>query len=114
MPKCYKCGNVVKSTDVKCNRCQAELKAFGHVGIELHRATGAESLCLTCAYHLDDSCDYDKRPGARECTMYRDVNLKVEAIRRPGARRPAAPWEQPWIGLAVVVVGLMLLLLVGR
>jgi hypothetical protein len=134
MPKCYQCGNVVKSTDVKCNRCQAELKAFGHAGIELHRSTGAASLCLTCAYHLDDSCDYAKRPEARECTMYRDVNLKVETIHRPGARRPTPPlwgptqdypdapqpftaaWWQAhsWVGICLVILGLMMLLLMGR
>jgi hypothetical protein len=91
MPKCYRCGNAVQSTDVKCNRCQAELKAFGHAGINLHRSTGAEALCVSCAYHLDDSCDYPKRPEARECTMYRDVNQKVAAIHRPGARKPQPP-----------------------
>jgi hypothetical protein len=91
MPKCYRCGNPVKSTDVKCSRCQAQLKAFGHAGIDLHRANGEEALCLTCAYHADDSCDYPKRPQAMECTMYQNINHQAQAIRRPGARKPQPP-----------------------
>jgi hypothetical protein len=95
MGQCYRCGSPVKSTDIKCKACGAELKAFGHAGIELHRAQAGESLCLTCAYHADDSCDYDKRPHAKDCTLYRNVNQQIAAVSRPGARKSRAPFFGP-------------------
>jgi hypothetical protein len=91
MPQCFRCGNAIQSTDVKCKTCRAELKAFGHAGIELHRATGDAPLCDTCTYHADNSCDYDKRPFAQDCTLYRNINQKIAAIHRPGARKPRGP-----------------------
>jgi ribosomal protein S27E len=112
MPQCYRCNTSVKSTDVKCPNCRAELKAFGHAGIDLHRATGTESLCLSCAYHADDSCDYAKRPNAKDCTLYRNVNQPVAPIRRPGARPPGNPIVIPTI-VAVILV-LLLIAIVMR
>jgi uncharacterized membrane protein YvbJ len=107
MPQCFRCGSTTQSTDVKCKNCRAELKAFGHAGIELHRATGDTALCETCSYHADDSCDYAKRPFAQDCTLYRDVNQAVAAIQRPGARKPTEQ-RQMFIILAVIFVILLL------
>ncbi len=135
MPKCYRCDSPIQSTDVKCHRCQAELKAFGHAGIDLHRATGSASLCHSCAYHLDDSCDYAKRPEARECTLYRNVHQPLATIRRPGARQPQPPiwgptqnypdapkpftptwWQahRSWLTASGVIIFLVLLLMIWR
>jgi hypothetical protein len=108
MPQCYRCGNPTQSTDVKCPTCRAELKAFGHAGIDLHRATGNESLCLSCAYHADDSCDYAKRPYAQDCTLYRNVNQKVAPIHRPGARQPNNP-----LMLSTIVAVILVLILIA-
>jgi len=72
MPDCPKCHQAIDSQTVTCPRCFTVLKAYGHPGIPLHRATGAASLCLTCTYHADDTCTYPQRPYARECTMYHD------------------------------------------
>jgi hypothetical protein len=110
MPQCFRCGNTVQATDLKCKTCGAELKAFGHVGIELHRAHDATPLCRTCAYHADDSCNYDKRPYAMDCTLYRDVHQPIAEIHRPGARKPR-PRPQIII-IAVVVIGLLLLAII--
>jgi hypothetical protein len=112
MPQCFRCGSVIKSTDVKCKNCRAELKAFGHAGIELHRATGDTALCDTCTYHADDSCDYDKRPFAKDCTLYRNVNQEIVEIQRPGARKPTNQ-RQMFIIIAVIV-GILLLAIVMR
>ncbi len=112
MPQCFRCGNAIQSTDVKCKTCRAELKAFGHAGIELHRATSNAPLCDTCAYHADDSCDYDKRPFAQDCTLYRDVNQKVAAIHRPGAHKPRD--QRQILIIAGVIVAILLLAIVMR
>ncbi len=107
MPQCFRCGSATQSTDVKCKNCRAELKAFGHAGIELHRATGDKTLCDTCAYHADDSCDYDKRPFAQDCTLYRNVNQPVATIHRPGAQLPNNQ-RQMFIIIAVIVTILLI------
>ncbi|MBC6480381.1 MAG: zinc ribbon domain-containing protein [Hormoscilla sp. GM7CHS1pb] len=49
------------------------LKAYGHPGIPLHRATGDEPLCNSCTYHADDTCNFPQRPSARDCTLYQDI-----------------------------------------
>lgn len=112
MPQCFRCGSTAQATDIKCKTCGAELKAFGHQGIELHRTIDGQPLCLTCVYHADDSCDYDKRPFATECTMYRDVNRQVESIRRPGARQSDTGHQK--IIIVAVILGLILLAIVMR
>ncbi len=36
----------------------------------LHKAPGTESLCQSCTYEADDSCNSTERPLAVECTLY--------------------------------------------
>lgn len=79
MPECPKCHQVVESQAVECPYCRTALKAHGHPGMPLYRATGKEPLCLTCAYHEDDSCNFPKRPFAMDCTLYRDRNQPLVA-----------------------------------
>ena len=67
---CPRCQQKVDSQAIACPYCRAELKAFGHPGIPLHRAVANEYLCNTCTYHLDDSCNYPQRPLAKVCTLY--------------------------------------------
>ena len=50
-----------------------QLKAYGHPGIPLHRATGTEYLCDSCTYHEDDTCNFPQRPYAKECTLYQNI-----------------------------------------
>jgi hypothetical protein len=107
MPSCYRCQAPVQSTDVSCRRCGAELKAFGHAGIPVHRSVDGQSLCLSCVYHVDDSCDYPKRPNALDCTLYRSVDYQAEPVKRPGARSPQSMPVTLW----VIVGGVLLLAL---
>jgi hypothetical protein len=72
VPNCPRCHQVVASQAIVCPHCQMKLKAFGHPGMTLYRATGQESLCETCLYHEDDSCNFPQRPDAKECTLYTD------------------------------------------
>ncbi|MBD2180682.1 zinc ribbon domain-containing protein [Planktothrix sp. FACHB-1355] len=77
MPNCPRCHQPVPTQAVTCPHCREILKAYGHPGIPLHRATGDEYLCTSCTYHTDDTCNYPQRPFARECTLY-DNNLEPE------------------------------------
>ncbi len=64
------------------------LKAYGHPGIPLHRATGEEYLCQSCTYHADDSCTFPQRPYAKECTLYQNISqkqLKADQHRDPNS-----------------------------
>ncbi len=72
MSHCPRCHQLVDSQAVNCPHCQYQLKAFGHPGIPLYRSTGEESLCETCLYHEDDSCNFPQRPFAKECTLYQN------------------------------------------
>ncbi|MEM9451766.1 MAG: zinc ribbon domain-containing protein [Cyanobacteria bacterium P01_E01_bin.6] len=77
MPECPRCKQTVDTQAIACPRCRNPLKAFGHKGIPLHQAVDGESLCLTCLYHEDDSCNYPKRPHATDCTLYQNASIPV-------------------------------------
>ncbi len=72
MPECPRCHQPVKDQAIACPYCQTPLKAYGHPGIPLYRATGEEYLCTRCLYHEDDTCNYPQRPFAKECTLFHD------------------------------------------
>ncbi len=74
MLNCPRCHQSVNSTAVICPHCKIVLKAYGHPGITLHRATGDTSLCQSCTYHADDTCTFPQRPHAQECTLYDDIS----------------------------------------
>lgn len=78
MPTCPKCHQLIKAEATTCPYCRCELKAYGHPGIPLHRATGEEYLCDTCTYHEDDTCTFAKRPYAKECTLYSDRSQQLD------------------------------------
>jgi hypothetical protein len=80
MLDCPKCGHSVESQTVACPVCRTPLKAYGHPGIPLHRATGKEPLCVTCTYHEDDTCTYPQRPLALDCILYHD---RSQPLYRP-------------------------------
>jgi len=74
----------VDSQAIACPYCRTPLKAYGHPGMPLYRATGAEPLCLTCTYHDDDTCTFPKRPLAMDCTLYSDRAKATQAMTQPG------------------------------
>lgn len=74
MINCPRCHQSVDTQAVTCPYCRTPLKAYGHPGIPLHRATGSASLCESCTYNADDTCTLPQRPLARECTLYQDIS----------------------------------------
>ncbi|HEY9902905.1 MAG TPA: hypothetical protein V6D43_10820 [Candidatus Sericytochromatia bacterium] len=74
MVNCPRCHQSISSKVVACPHCRTVLKAYGHPGITLHRATGDAPLCDRCTYHADDTCTFPQRPYAKECTLYHDIS----------------------------------------
>ncbi len=81
---CPRCHQNIDTENVNCPHCGYELKAFGHPGMPLYHAPERTFLCPSCKYHLDDTCTFPKRPYAKTCTLYQDINKPTEAqLERP-------------------------------
>ncbi|MEA5513598.1 zinc ribbon domain-containing protein, partial [Nodularia sp. UHCC 0506] len=79
---CPTCHQLVDNQAITCPYCRTTLKAYGHPGIPLHRATGKEFLCDSCTYHADDTCNFPQRPYAKDCTLYENIEeskLRLQA-----------------------------------
>lgn len=88
MSDCPRCHQFISNQSITCPHCGAILKAYGHPGITLHRATGDTPLCESCTYHADDTCTFPKRPHAKECTLYDDMNQRQLGKERLSTLRP--------------------------
>ena len=119
MPTCPRCHQPVESQAIACPYCRTALKAHGHPGIPLYRAKGEESLCETCTYHEDDTCNYPQRPYAKECTLYQNrlqASVLSKSQIRPKRLQPISfnDWlsrNATWIvlvGLIVISVAIAL------
>lgn len=86
MPTCPKCEQLVDAQAVACPYCNNPLKAFGHPGIPLYQSEDGSSLCDRCTYHLDDSCNFPKRPYAKSCTLFDDASIPQEEIVLPSSQ----------------------------
>ncbi|MFM7447811.1 MAG: zinc ribbon domain-containing protein [Leptolyngbyaceae cyanobacterium] len=110
MSTCPRCHQTVESRAIVCPHCRMTLKAHGHPGIPLYRATEDRPLCASCAYDADDTCTFPKRPNAMDCTLYRDVNQPVAITSRSGYRMGfrVQGWLRRNTGL-LAVIGLILI-----
>lgn len=77
MAKCPRCRQPIDSQAVTCPKCNNQLKAFGHPGIDLYQTTDESWLCDRCIYHHDDSCNFPQRPYAKKCTLFHDYELPL-------------------------------------
>jgi hypothetical protein len=122
MPNCPHCRQSINSKAVNCPYCGTVIKAYGHPGITLHRAIANESLCETCTYHADDTCNFPKRPHAKECTLYQDISLpQLEThpiyIPRSSLLQSIKFWCQgnpALVGLFVLISVSLLLAVISR
>lgn len=93
MTSCPKCHKSVATQALNCPYCDNPLKAFGHPGMPLYQSEEGTSLCDRCTYHLDDSCNFPKRPQAKTCTLFHDADTPlVETIDPP-------PSQLGWRGM---------------
>lgn len=97
MPNCPRCHQSVSSSAVSCPYCRTQLKAFGHPGIPLHRASDQEYLCQSCTYDADDSCTFPQRPYAVECTLYHDANQKQLDVQQLKQNSGSAIALKNWV-----------------
>lgn len=120
MPNCPRCHQSISHQEITCSHCGMILKAHGHPGIPLHRASEQDSLCQTCLYHRDDTCTFPQRPHAQECTLYTDQDSShLEAELRYRPHRTILESLKLWcqrhpgiigfLGLVAISIGLTLL-----
>ncbi|PPT11267.1 hypothetical protein CKA32_000376 [Geitlerinema sp. FC II] len=107
MASCPQCDRPVREDAVSCPHCRYPLKAFGHPGIPLHRATDDGFLCSSCTYHHDDTCNFPQRPYAETCTLYHNVEEAIAPETLPPWKRPT-PWYRRY-RLLWPVLGLLVL-----
>ncbi|NJO12040.1 MAG: zinc-ribbon domain-containing protein [Leptolyngbyaceae cyanobacterium SL_1_1] len=108
MPTCPKCHNSVSATATECPYCRMELAAYGHPGMKVLRSQTAEPLCLTCAYHEDDTCNFPKRPHAMDCMLYRDRTQPTPSVSQYSSSFQLKLWLKRNMGL-IALVGLIVL-----
>jgi hypothetical protein len=108
---CPRCQKPVDSQALKCPHCDLQLKAFGHPGIPLYRATEGEVLCDRCVYDEDDTCNFPQRPFAKTCTMFRDRSLPVVEPKSYVSRRKNFSWIQNRGAIAIGIIIIIALLL---
>jgi hypothetical protein len=116
---CPRCHQSVDSQAVTCPHCRTTLKAFGHPGIPLHRATGKEYLCDSCTYHADDSCNFPQRPYAKECTLYQNIEESKLQLQQQRENTSLTATVKSWVKrnssllllLSLVLVCLLIALL---
>ena len=113
MVKCPRCHQRVDSQAVTCPKCNNQLKAFGHPGIDLHQTTDESWLCDRCIYHEDDSCNFPQRPYAKSCTLFHDRSVPlVEEITFPASREGIQGFKN-WCSRNRGLVAIAILILIS-
>jgi hypothetical protein len=111
---CPRCQQIVDSQAITCPNCRTTLKAYGHPGIPLHRASGNEYLCDTCTYHADDTCNFPQRPYAKDCTLYQNMEESKLELKQQLSQKSFTATVRNWIkrnqGL-LLLLGLVLICL---
>lgn len=109
---CPRCHQIVESQAITCPHCRATLKAYGHPGIPLHRATKDEYLCDSCTYHADDTCNFPQRPYAKECTLYENLEERKLELQQQRQKSSFGAIVKNWIQRHQALILLLGLLLV--
>ncbi len=120
MSDCPRCHRPVQPRAIACPYCKTPLKAYGHPGIPLHRASGDAVLCDRCTYHDDDTCTFPQRPDAKECTLFHDLDQPLTGVVAPRGDRKnqtLTPWLRQnavWLCLIALLVLSFLLVTATR
>jgi hypothetical protein len=111
---CPRCHQLVDNKAITCPYCRTTLKAYGHPGIPLHRATGDGYLCDSCTYHADDTCNFPQRPHAKDCTLYQNLEESKLELQQQAYTKSFGVTVKTWIkrnqGL-LLLLGLLLICL---
>jgi hypothetical protein len=108
MPSCPKCKQPVDSQAVICPHCNNILKAFGHPGIPLYQSRDDSFLCDRCSYHLDDTCNFPKRPYAKSCTLFHDAATPLVEVSNSARKFELKNWLYRYRG--IIAIALLILL----
>ena len=117
MPSCPKCNKPIDDRALNCPNCDNPLKAFGHPGIPLYQSTDGSSLCDRCTYHLDDTCNFPKRPHAKTCTLFHDASTPlVESVPRPASQlgsRGFKNWLYRYRGMIAIALLIIISIMIA-
>ncbi|MBD2344402.1 zinc ribbon domain-containing protein [Anabaena subtropica] len=111
---CPHCHQQVDSQALVCPYCRTTLKAYGHPGITLHRAGKNTYLCDTCTYHADDTCTFPKRPYAKDCTLYQNIDERNAQLEEQRTANSFGASIKNWIKRnqsLILLLGLLLICL---
>ncbi len=113
---CPRCHQLIDDQAISCPYCRVKLKAYGHPGIPLYRATGNGYLCDSCTYHADDTCNFPQRPHAKECTLYQNIEESKLQPQQPQPQSLFArmkSWIQQNQALLLILSLLLICLLIA-
>jgi uncharacterized protein YbaR (Trm112 family) len=109
---CPHCHQKIDSQAIACPYCRTQLKAYGHPGIPLHRAKKDEYLCDRCTYHADDTCTFPKRPYAKDCTLYQNIEESKLDLQQLQQSKSFGTTLRTWIKRNQTLLLILALLLV--
>ena len=104
MLSCPKCKQPVDSQAVICPHCKNTLKAFGHPGIPLYQSPDDSFLCDRCSYHLDDTCNFPKRPYAKSCTLFHDAAAPLVEATGSARKLGIKNWLYRYRGVIAIAI----------
>ena len=108
MPSCPRCKQPVDSQAVICPNCNNTLKAFGHPGIPLYQSRDDSFLCDRCSYHLDDTCNFPKRPYAKSCTLFHDAATPLVEVSGRAGKFELKNWLYRYRGVIAIAILILL------
>ncbi|RCJ26024.1 hypothetical protein A6770_27040 [Nostoc minutum NIES-26] len=112
---CPRCRQLVDNQAISCPYCRTTLKAYGHPGIPLHRATGNEYLCDSCTYHIDNTCNFPQRPYAKDCTLYENLEQSKLNLEKQSDTSSFGTTFKSWVNrnqALLLLIGLLFVCLV--
>jgi hypothetical protein len=109
---CPHCHQKIDSQAIACPFCRTQLKAYGHPGIPLHRAKKDEYLCDRCTYDADDTCTFPKRPYAKDCTLYQNIEESKLDLQQQRQVKSFGTTLKTWIKRNQTLLLILALLLV--
>lgn len=113
MPSCPRCQKPVDAQALNCPHCDNPLKAFGHPGMPLYQSADGKSLCDRCTYHLDDSCNFPKRPNAKTCTLFNDASTPVAESANIPASQLGVSGVKNWLYRYRGIIAIALVIIVS-